>query len=179
VWLIVGLGNPEVKYFHNRHNTGYLVVNSLAKNYNSNFHQSKFLGQITRPIKSSVSNLVDTILILKPITYMNNSGQSIQKAISFYKILPAKIVIIHDDIDLPFGDIRVKFGGGDAGHKGLVSITNYLGANYWRIRIGVDRPLCKSQVSNYVLSDFTDDQFRQLDTIIDKVKFKIAEIVNN
>ncbi|USO02809.1 MAG: aminoacyl-tRNA hydrolase [Alphaproteobacteria bacterium] len=152
--LICGLGNPGSKYQNNRHNIGFKVLDRIASHYNVEFSDSKkFLGQVAQ------YKLGDTVYVLcKPTTYMNLSGQSVAAIKRFYNIDNENIWVIHDEIELPFGEIRTKKGGGHAGHNGLKSIDAYIGKDYHRMRLGVDRPLYKEDVSNYVLSDFSKSE---------------------
>ncbi len=156
--LFVGLGNIGAKYEETRHNVGFMVADELISAYNARDISSKnFKGAL---FKSS------DILILKPHTYMNLSGSSVLAVKSFFKIQIQDIVVIHDDIDLDFGAIRYKIGGGDGGHNGLRSIDATMGKEYTRVRIGISRPEIKSRVSSYVLSEFTKDQKQKLPKII-------------
>ncbi len=158
--LIVGLGNPEKKYEFNRHNVGFMVVDSIIDDLSpSNISKSSFKGELYK--KSN-------ILLLKPSTYMNLSGESVRAVVEYYK--PSKIVVIHDDLDLKFGTLKFKLGGGHGGHNGLKSIDSYIGKDYYRVRIGIGRPKEKSKVVSYVLSDFSSKQKEYLDRIIKRAK---------
>ena len=157
MYLLVGLGNPGTKYYFNRHNIGYMVIDHLAKNYE--------LPNFKKKNKSSFSlGLIETykVILLKPTTYMNLSGESVLEIKSFYDIDIDNVFVFHDEIDLKLGEIKVKKGGGHNGHNGLRSIDNLIGTSYHRIRIGVDRPFVdriehKSHiVSKWVLTDFTE-----------------------
>ena len=157
MYLLVGLGNPGTKYYYNRHNIGYMVIDHLAKNYE--------LPNFKKKNKSSFSlGLIETykVILLKPTTYMNLSGESVLEIKSFYNIDIDNVFVFHDEIDLKLGEIKVKKGGGHNGHNGLKSIDNLIGTSYHRIRMGVDRPFVdrienKSHiVSKWVLTDFTE-----------------------
>ena len=149
--LIVGLGNPGEKYKKNRHNIGFDVVDALADRYGVSCTQSKFQGVYCKMPE------IESIAI-KPLTYMNNSGVSVLGVMNFFKILKGNVFVVHDDLDLGVGEVRVKLGGGNAGHNGLKSIDKYIGAEYWRIRIGIGRPEAKEEVANYVLDDFSKEE---------------------
>jgi peptidyl-tRNA hydrolase, PTH1 family len=150
MFLIIGLGNPGKEYAHNRHNVGFRVVDALAQSFKAAPWRKKYQGEITEVIVAG-----EKVLLLKPMTYMNLSGQSVQHAASFYKIPLENIIVFHDELDLIAGRIRVKTGGGDAGHNGLKSITSHCGAGYVRVRIGIGHPGDKERVHGHVLGDFT------------------------
>jgi len=157
--LIVGLGNPGPTYQKNRHNIGFMVVDKLLQNLPvTNQTNKKFLGELYKSAD---------LLLLKPTTYMNLSGKSVQAVANFYKINPENILVIHDEIDLPFGAVRVKKGGGHGGHNGLKSIDSLITKEYNRLRLGVGKPQRKEMVPNYVLSDFNKDESVFLDNFID------------
>lgn len=143
--LIVGLGNPGRQYTHNRHNIGFLILDTLAKSLNLSFGEDKKLScELTQNSQ---------IILCKPTTFMNLSGEAVQKILHFYKI--QDFCVIHDDLDLALGELRFKKGGGNGGHNGLKSIDALCGSEYVRIRCGIGRPERKEQVASYVLSDFT------------------------
>lgn len=159
--LIVGLGNHGKTYAGNRHNIGWWVVDELHDSYGFGAWQKKFKGEAC---KHKIGG--EDVVLLKPHTYMNLSGESVQAAMAFYKLTPADVLAIHDDLDLKPLALRHKIGGSDAGHNGLKSITQCLGTgNYARLRIGIGRPAHKNQVSDYVLHDFDASealQFKEL-----------------
>ncbi len=158
--LIVGLGNPEEKYKYNRHNVGFMVIDSLLDDLScACVNKSNFRGEL-----SKCSNT----LLLKPLTYMNLSGESIRAVCDYFK--PDKIIVIHDDLDLPFGTLKFKFSGGNGGHNGLKSIDEYIGKEYFRVRIGIGKPSCRDRVVSHVLSDFSKTQKKELDKIIQNAK---------
>lgn len=151
MWLLVGLGNPGEKYARNRHNAGFMAVDAIAAHFGFAPFRLKFQGEFAEGVIGG-----QKAGILKPMTYMNESGQSIGKVSSFYKIDPSCIIIFHDELDLNPGQVRVKMGGGNAGHNGLKSAQAHLGvADFWRVRIGIGHPGHKDRVSGYVLSDFS------------------------
>lgn len=153
MFLVIGLGNPGIKYTRTRHNVGFMCLDTLSFYYGFPPFNDKFSSLIAE------KRLDDYRVILqKPQTFMNLSGEAAIKVVSFFKIEPENIFVIHDDIDMPPFDIKIKFGGGNGGHNGLRNIDSKIGKNYWRIRIGVGRPLSKDEVANYVLSDFYPDE---------------------
>ena len=147
--LIVGLGNPGRKYERNRHNVGFLVVDKIAEEYDFAPYRKRFRGLVA---EGRIGN--ERALILKPQTYMNESGQSVGEATRFLKIPEQDVIVLYDEIDLAPGKLKAKTGGGNAGHNGLRSISAHLGNNFNRIRIGVGHPGRKDLVSTYVLHDF-------------------------
>ena len=150
IWLFAGLGNPGNKYRNNRHNIGFMATDRIAEDFGFSSFRSKFHSEF------SEGTIKDRkVILLKPQTYMNNSGQGVAAAARFYKIPPEKIFAFHDEIDLESGKVRVKKGGGNAGHNGLRSIEDHLGTpDFWRVRLGVGRPV-HGEVHDYVLGDFS------------------------
>lgn len=164
--LIVGLGNPGREYENNRHNIGYLAVEGIAYDLSENF---KLFGQQKKSELFQTSLGGEKTFFQKPLTFMNLSGEAVVEAAFFYKIEPKDICVIHDELDLPFGDVRLKIGGGEGGHNGLKSISKCLGTpNYARIRMGIGRPPHpEMDVGDYVLSDFKKNELDELDRMID------------
>ena len=167
--LIVGLGNIGAKYALTRHNAGFLFVDILHTIYEFDSYKSRFKGEFC---KGKIDK--QSILLLKPQTFMNLSGEALLPAMQFYKIKPEEILVVHDDIDLKFSDIRFKQGGGDAGHNGLKDISAKIGKNYWRMRIGVGRPEF-GDVSDYVLGKFPKDEFEKLAELLQKEALEFSE----
>ena len=152
--LLVGLGNPDAKYAGNRHSIGFMAMDAAADEFMFPQFREKFQGLYT---EGRVGN--QKVGLLKPQTYMNESGRSVGAAVKFFKIDPAHVYVFHDELDLDPGKLRVRFGGGNAGHNGLKSIQAHLGTqDYWRIRMGIGHPGEKSRVSGYVLSDFAKEE---------------------
>jgi PTH1 family peptidyl-tRNA hydrolase len=150
--LVVGLGNPGTKYAKNRHNVGFFVVDELRASLGLPDWKEKFSGLFS---KGSCDG--EDIVLLKPMTYMNESGKSVQPAVAFFHVDVAKeLVVVHDELDLAFADVRLKIGGGHAGHNGLRSISGVLGGDYARVRIGIGRPPpgFRGDVADYVLQNF-------------------------
>lgn len=156
--LFVGLGNPGSQYENTRHNIGFKVIDKLVDDSNArDISKTSFQGKLYRAANS---------LFLKPTTFMNLSGRSVQSVKHFFKVELEDIIVIHDDIDLPFGAVRFKRGGGHGGHNGLKSLDMHITKEYLRVRIGVGKPTHKSQVSDYVLHDFSQDEMTILNTLI-------------
>lgn len=158
--LIVGLGNPGPRYADNRHNIGFLAVDEIVRRYSFGPIKTKFQGAIAEGNIGS-----ERVVCLCPTTFMNESGRAVQAAMQFYKLGAGDITVIHDEIDLPLGKVKVKRGGGAGGHNGLRSIDAHIGADYWRIRLGVGHPGVKAAVKNFVLMDFGKEERRLVDEI--------------
>jgi PTH1 family peptidyl-tRNA hydrolase len=162
VKLIVGLGNPGQKYARTRHNIGFMVLDRLAERLGVSFSRQRFEGDTA---DSRVG--MEPIVLLKPNTFMNLSGRSVGSAVSFFKITLADIMVVLDELDLPFGRVRFKHAGGSAGHNGLKSITAQLGAEYLRLRMGIGRPPEGVETVNYVLAAFESAEQVALSNEID------------
>ena len=147
--LFVGLGNPGAKYAQNRHNIGFMAIDRIAEKHDFGSWRTKFQGQICEGKLGDIK-----VLLLKPSTFMNLSGQSVEKTARFHKITLDEITVFHDELDLAPGKVRLKQGGGHAGHNGLRSIHAHLGADYARVRLGIGHPGHKDAVANFVLHDF-------------------------
>ena len=158
--LIVGLGNPGPRYADNRHNIGFLAVDEIVRRYSFGPIKTKFHGAIA---EGSIGT--EKVICLCPTTFMNDSGRSVQAAMQFYKLEPQDITVIHDEIDLPLGKVKVKRGGGAGGHNGIRSIDAHIGPDYWRIRLGVGHPGVKAAVKNFVLMDFGKEERKLVDEI--------------
>ena len=147
--LIVGLGNPGAKYARHRHNIGYMAVERIADDHEFGPWRSKFQGVISEGRLGT-----EKVVLLKPETFMNLSGQSVGEAMRFFKLAPEDVIVVQDELDLAPGKVRIKTGGGHAGHNGLRSLHQHIGAEYQRVRLGIGHPGHKDRVSHYVLSDF-------------------------
>jgi PTH1 family peptidyl-tRNA hydrolase len=164
MWLIVGLGNPGAQYQHNRHNIGFMAVDEIIRRHNFSAPAKKFQALV------SEGKLEDEkVLAIKPQTFMNLSGQSVQAAVAFYKIPLENVIVFHDEIDLAAAKIRTKFAGGAAGHNGIRSIDEHLGPDYWRVRLGVGHPGEKDRVHGYVLGDFAKSDEEWLGKMLDAI----------
>jgi PTH1 family peptidyl-tRNA hydrolase len=162
--LIVGLGNPGSKYQWTRHNAGFMVLDRLADIAGISVARKKFSGFYGEGDWQG-----DHLLLLKPLTFMNLSGRSVVEALRFHKLHLKDVVVIHDDLDIPFGKVKFKEGGGHAGHNGLRSLVAELGSgDFTRVRVGIGRP-SRGDVVDYVLNRFTDDEQNQLIIILDGV----------
>ncbi len=181
MFLIVGLGNPGKFYKNNRHNIGYKIIDNIRETYNFPDFSKKFKSEFS---KSDLNNNI--IFLVKPTTFMNNSGEALKDIKDFFNIDINNIYVIHDEIDLCQGRVKVKNGGGHNGHNGLKSIDNFIGKNYNRVRIGISRPSkiyqenVDENISNWVLSDFTSDEKKQwLDNTIIYVSEMIVSLIKN
>ncbi len=154
--LIVGLGNPGKKYEHTRHNIGFRVLDALARNHQANFiEENKF-----KSLTSSVDIEGKKIILVKPQTFMNESGEAVQKLLAFYKLPATSLLVVHDEIDLPLGKTRLSFDVSSAGHNGIKSIIENIGQDFHRLRIGVDtrKSRLEADTYDYVLQNFTDEE---------------------
>ena len=170
--LIVGLGNPGDKYRLNRHNIGFLAVEEIARRHGFPPFREKFKGLIA---EGSIDG--EKVLILKPQTFMNSSGESVEAAAQFYKLQPADVTVIYDEIDLVPGKVRIKIGGGNGGHNGLRSIDPRLGPGYRRVRLGVGHPGHKDAVMPWVLGDFSKLDRQWLEPLLDALAANAGLIV--
>jgi PTH1 family peptidyl-tRNA hydrolase len=159
--LLVGLGNPGERYVGNRHNIGFMVVQAIAKRHGIGPWRRRFQGVACEGPVGGVRSL-----LLLPGTYMNESGRAVAEAMHFYKLTPGDVTVFHDEIDLPPGKVRIKVGGGIAGHNGLRSISEHVGNDYRRVRIGVGHPGNKDLVQGYVLSDFAKSERPWVEALI-------------
>ena len=163
--LWVGLGNPEPGMARNRHNIGFMALDVIAIRHGFSPWRQRFKGLVA---EGNIGG--QKILALKPLTYMNASGESVQAAAGFFKLPPNAITAFHDELDLVAGKLRVKLGGGAAGHNGLRSMDRMLGApDYWRVRLGIGHPGSKDRVLSYVLGDFAKDDRDWLVALLDAV----------
>ena len=175
VRAIVGLGNPGAEYEYTRHNAGFWFVDQLAEAYRADFRvESKFQG-VTARVRIGGKDL----LLLKPATFMNRSGQAIQALAAFYKFAPEEILVAHDELDLPAGTARLKLGGGHGGHNGLRSAHQHLGENYARLRIGIGHPGNKDLVHDYVLSRPSQTDLRAIEDALTRSHAALETLVTN
>ena len=170
--LFVGLGNPGEKYKNNRHNVGFMALDCLSAFHKFGRSRTKFLG------RTAMGSLEERKLIsFKPQTFMNESGRAVREASNFYKIGPERLIVFHDELDLPFGQVRVKKGGGHAGHNGLKSIDENIGIEYYRIRIGISHPGERDKVTNHVLSDLSKEDAEILQKILTSIAENISYLI--
>ena len=174
-WLVVGLGNPGPGYQNNRHNIGQMVVDELAKKFGSSFRSHKS-GSMVAEYKMVGGG---KIVLAKSTSFMNLSGNPVSKLLKFYSLDPTSLVVIHDELDIDFTDIRVKFDGGHAGHNGLRDISAKVGTNYHRVRFGIGRPPGQMPVADYVLKDFSASERKELGALIDEACEKVAQLVES
>ena len=147
--LLVGLGNPGPRHAHNRHNIGFMAVDEIVRRYGFGPWRARFQGQVA---EGRIGG--EKLLAIEPQTYMNESGRAVGEALRFYKLEPEQAIVLHDEIDLKPGKVKVKRGGGPGGHNGLRSIDAHIGRDYWRVRLGVGHPGDKDLVHGHVLRDF-------------------------
>jgi len=162
--LVVGLGNPGPEYARQRHNVGFMAADPIHRQHRFAPWRRRFRGEIAEGTLAG-----QKALLLKPLTYMNDSGDSVQEAVHFYKLAPKDVVVIHDEVDLPPAKVRLKAGGGTAGHNGLRSIGAAIGSDFRRIRIGVGHPGRKDAVQHYVLHEFAKADTEWLVPILDAI----------
>jgi peptidyl-tRNA hydrolase, PTH1 family len=163
-WIIAGLGNPGPEYAGNRHNAGYMVVDLLAERIGARFKAHRTRNEVADGRLAGVP-----VTLAKPRTFMNTSGGPVAGLASFYKVPPERVIVVHDELDIPFGAIRLKLGGGDNGHNGLRSITKSLGTNaYYRVRFGIGRPPGRMDAATFVLRDFSTVERKELPLLIDR-----------
>ncbi len=162
--MVVGLGNPGAKYAGHRHNIGFQLIDGLADEYAASAFSEKFSNHIA---ECRIAG--EKVLLLKPQTYMNNSGRAVQQLLQFYKAKPEHVLVLHDELDLAPGKIRIKQGGGHGGHNGLRDIDAQIGKNYWRLRFGIGHPGHKDQVTSYVLNDFSKQEQAELAPVCDAI----------
>lgn len=162
--LLVGLGNPGASYALNRHNVGFMVVDVLRDHFEFDPFKRKDNSLVTSGMVGSVS-----VTLLKPMTYINCSGVPVQSYARFYKILPEDMIVIHDDLNVSLGNIKLKQGGSSGGHNGLKSLDSHIGQNYWRLRVGIGHPGHKDAVHDYVLKDFPKLEQEELITLLQKI----------
>jgi PTH1 family peptidyl-tRNA hydrolase len=173
MYLILGLGNPGRRYQFTRHNIGFMVLEKIAAQWEVDLKQKSFDALWNRGKIAGIN-----VLLALPQTYMNLSGNAARKLLAYFKMDISNLIVIHDDLDLPFGKLRLKTGGGDAGHKGLKSITTCLGsADFMRVRMGIGKPSDKSRVEDYVLERFGSEEAAMLQQIIQLASEAATEIV--
>jgi PTH1 family peptidyl-tRNA hydrolase len=174
-WLVVGLGNPGPEYAGNRHNAGFMVVDELAARMGGRFKVHKSRAEIVEG-RSAGARAV----LAKPLSYMNLSGGPVKALADFYKVAPANVIVIHDELDIPYGALRTKLGGGDNGHNGLKSITKSLGTkDYPRIRFGIGRPPGRMDPAAYVLKDFATAERKDLPFLVDRAADMVESLITN
>jgi PTH1 family peptidyl-tRNA hydrolase len=173
-WLIVGLGNPGSSYSAHRHNVGAMVVDELAARTSSSLRSHKARAAAAEVRLASSSRAI----IARPMTYMNESGGPVAGLLSFYKVPTQNLIVIHDDLDIPFAEVRLKLGGGEGGHNGLRSITKSVGTrDYLRVRVGVGRPPGRMDAADYVLHDFSSTERSEVPLLISDAADAVERLV--
>lgn len=180
--LFVGLGNPGSQYADSRHNSGFIVVDAMAavvaeRGVSAGFSDFRKISPLVEMASFSLEG--SKIILAKPLTYMNLSGRAVRFLLDFYKLKPENICVFHDDIDLDFGRIKVKRGGGSGGHNGLRSVDDFVGREYWRVRIGIGRPEGRNDVASYVLHRFREDEMIEIQQIAQKISENIGIFLND
>ncbi len=173
--LLVGLGNPGPRYADTRHNVGFRVVEQVVDKHGGASWRSKFDAEVT---EFTVAQ--ERVCVVKPQTFMNLSGHSVRAALAFYKLSPEQLLVVHDELDLAFGDVRLKLGGGEAGHNGLKSITEQLGSSaYARLRFGIGRPPAefRGAVADYVLEAWPPPDQPPLDALVKQAQTVVDEVI--
>lgn len=162
--LIAGLGNPGSQYAKHRHNVGFMAADAIARRHSFSGFSKKFRGEIA---DGEIAG--EKVLLLKPMTFMNLSGDSVGEAMRFYKLSPSDIIVIHDELDLAPGKLKLKTGGGHGGHNGLKSIDAHCGKDYKRLRVGIGHPGHKDRVNSHVLGDFSKPDLVWLEPLLDAI----------
>ncbi|MFR9673463.1 aminoacyl-tRNA hydrolase [Streptomyces sp. TR06-5] len=176
-WLVVGLGNPGPQYAGNRHNIGFLVADLLAERMGGRFASHRARAQVCEGRFGIPGVAGRRVVLAKPMSFMNASGGPTTALRNFYKLPLSRIVVIHDELDIDYGALRLKRGGGDNGHNGLKSITKSLGPDYYRVRFGVGRPPGRMAVADYVLRDFSSTERKELDYFVDRAADAVEALV--
>ena len=171
--LLVGLGNPTPDSNDNRHNVGFKIIDSINRKFGLTKQKPKFKGLLTT---GNISN--KKVYAIKPLTFMNNSGICIRELIEYFKIDAEDVIVFHDDLDVDFAKIKVKFGGSSAGHNGIESIDKFIGKDYSRVRIGIGKPEKKIEVSDFVLTNFSEEEKIELQKVIKNIIDSIPVLID-
>ena len=173
--LIAGLGNPGSRYSYSRHNIGFLVLDALARMEDIEINRRKFDSGIGRGVISGVP-----VILAKPQTFMNLSGVAVGRLAGYFGINTEDIIVVHDDMDLSIGDIRIKMGGGTAGHRGLISVVNHLGGTeFVRIRLGIGRPVAGIMAEDYVLKRLSEREMQVLPHVVERACNAVIEVISS
>ncbi|UQI43314.1 aminoacyl-tRNA hydrolase [Streptomyces sp. HU2014] len=176
-WLIVGLGNPGPEYAGNRHNVGFMVADLLAERLGAKFKTHKARAQVVEGRLGAPGPSSRRVVVAKPMSFMNLSGGPTAALRDFYKVPVERIVAVHDELDIDFGQLRLKLGGGDNGHNGLKSITKAMGPDYCRVRFGIGRPPGRMQVADFVLKDFSSTERKELAFEVDRAADAVETLI--
>ncbi|GIJ77271.1 peptidyl-tRNA hydrolase, PTH1 family [Micromonospora phaseoli] len=175
-WLVAGLGNPGREYAGNRHNVGFLVVDLLAARLGGKFGRHKRAAAEVAEGRLGLGG--PKLVLVKPLTYMNLSGGPVASLAQFYKVPPGRVIAVHDELDIGYGQLRIKCGGGEGGHNGLRSMSKSLGTkDYVRVRFGIGRPPGRQDPADYVLSDFAQVERKELDFLVDRAADVVESVV--
>tara|TARA_Y100000741_G_scaffold359199_1_gene339524 strand:- start:44 stop:604 length:561 start_codon:yes stop_codon:yes gene_type:complete len=171
--LLVGLGNPTPDSNNNRHNIGFKIIDAINQKFGLSKQKPKFKGLLTT---GNIAN--KKVYAIKPLTFMNNSGICIRELIEYFKINAEDVIVFHDDLDVDFSKIKTKFGGSSAGHNGIASIDKFIGKDYSRVRIGIGKPEKKVEVSDFVLTNFSEDEKVELEKVIENIIKSIPILID-
>jgi PTH1 family peptidyl-tRNA hydrolase len=175
-WLVVGLGNPGREYAGNRHNVGFMVADLLASRIGAKF--SRHRRAVAEVAEGRLGFGGPKLVLAKPLTYMNLSGGPVAALAQFYKVPPARVIAVHDELDIPYGQLRAKCGGGEGGHNGLRSMSKSLATkDYVRVRFGIGRPPGRQDPADYVLSDFSPVERKELEFLVDRAADVVESVV--
>ncbi len=168
-WLVVGLGNPGPEYASTRHNVGFLVTDALADQIGSRMARHKRAHALAAEGKLGIPGSLTHLVLAEPLSFMNESGGPVKALMSFYGVVPERMIVVHDELDIPFSAIRVKFGGGDNGHNGLKSIRKALGTgDFYRVRVGIGRPPGRQDAADFVLKPFPSAERKELPEVVQR-----------
>ncbi|MFF4408159.1 aminoacyl-tRNA hydrolase [Streptomyces sp. NPDC001262] len=176
-WLIVGLGNPGPEYAGNRHNVGFMVADLLAERMGGRFKAHKARAQVVEGRLGTPGVSSRRVVVAKPMSFMNLSGGPTAALRDFYKVPADHVIAVHDELDIDYGTLRLKLGGGDNGHNGLKSITKALGPDYCRVRFGIGRPPGRMQVADFVLKDFSSAERKDLAYEVDRAADAVESLI--
>lgn len=177
-FVVAGLGNPGPKYARTRHNAGFLVVDLLAERMRGSFKVHKASGGRAEAVEGRLAGL--PVVLAKPLSYMNESGGPITSIARFYKVPAEQVIVVHDELDLPYGGLRLKRGGGDGGHNGLKSTTSALSSKeYLRVRFGIGRPPGRQDPADYVLREFVPAERKELEFLIDRCADAVETLLSD
>ena len=172
--LLVGLGNPGPKYEKNRHNVGFMAVDEIVRRHSFGPWKARFQALVSEGRIGT-----EKVLIIKPTTFMNESGRAVGEAMRFYKLEAADVTVIYDELDVAVGKVKTKQGGGHGGHNGLRSLDAHIGKDYWRVRIGIGHPGDKAKVHGHVLGDFAKAEWPTIEDILDAVSKAIPDLLQD
>jgi PTH1 family peptidyl-tRNA hydrolase len=177
-WLVVGLGNPGPEYARNRHNVGFMIVDLLADRSRARFGRHPKAVADVAETRLGFGEDAPRLVLAKPLTYMNLSGGPVAALAQFYKVPVDRVVAVHDELDIPYGQLRLKLGGGEGGHNGLRSMSKSLGSkDYLRVRFGIGRPPGRQDPADYVLSDFSPTERKELEFLVDRAADAVEAVI--